>query len=687
MQRGISRPLLFAIGLAILGFAGWTARARPRSLAGQSPKSPAQKPSPTPASAQATPPAAIPNPPSTYSMKSSEGGTPLSTRVVAYQIEARLDPSKHAIAATETLTYHNLTGQPLQTFPFHLYLNAFQPQSTWMTEVRLYGTRGTQAGTAWDPKHFGSITVTKFEVEGMGDLTNKMEFTHPDDNNTLDRTVFQVALPKPVAPGDSVVFHLAFNDVMPEVVERTGYKRDFYMVGQWFPKVGVWWKGAWNCHQFHATTEFFSDFGTYDVKLTVPQDEIVGAGGDLVASATNSDGTKTLEYKSEDVHDFSWTASPHFTDVEDSWTGSAGTVKIHLLMSPGNMRTAPRYLAAVKGTLEKYDEWVGPYPYDRITVVDPPHGALDAGGMEYPTLITAGTSWDMPNGMLVPEVVVEHEFGHQYWYGMVATNEFEEAWMDEGINSYMEVKVMDALYGKNSFINFPFAQLSEDQEQRVSYLSLPDADPITRLGWKFLDTQSYGGITYGKTATALLTLEKILGEETMRHVMHEYFLRYRFTHPTGEDFFKTIEDVSGQNLRWYFDQAFYGTQIADFEIEDAHSDRINWWEEEKPGTKDQTYRTYVTVMRKGDFVAPVDVLVSFENGKTVTEHWDAKDRWIRYSYIGKSKLVDPEHTIWLDRDFFNNSYVVKPDARATHKLENLWMFAVEWLSQVTNWLT
>lgn len=621
------------------------------------------------------------------------GEKPLSTRVVAYQIAASLDPGKHTISATETLTYRNLTGQPQQTFPFHLYLNAFQPQSSWMTEVHLNGTRGQQPGEAWNPKHYGSIKVTNFSVDGAGDLTEKMQFIHPDDNNALDRTVFQVTLPKPIAPGDSVVFHMTFNDVMPEVVERTGYKRDFYMVGQWFPKVGVWWKGAWNCHQFHATTEFFSDFGTYDVKLTVPQDEVVGAGGDFVAATENPGGTKTLEYKSADVHDFSWTASPHFTDVEDTWTGSAGVVKIHLLMSPGHMRSVPRYLKALKGALEKFDEWVGPYPYDRITVVDPPHGGLDAGGMEYPTLITAGTSWDMPKGMLIPELVTVHEFGHQYWYGMVATNEFEEAWMDEGINSYSEVKIMDSLYGKNSFFNFPFLQFSEDQEQRTAFLGDPDADPITRLGWKFINDQSYGGITYGKTATVLLTLEKMLGEETMRKVMHEYFLRYRFTHPTGEDFLKTVQDVSGQNLRWFFDQAFYGTNIVDFQIDDAHSDPVNWWDEGKPGAKNQNqlYRTYVTVRRKGDFIAPVDVVVRFDDGKTVTEHWDGKDRWIRYTYVGKSQVasaaVDPQHVLWLDRDFFNNSYVVAPDSRATHKLENIWVFAAEWVSQLTSWLT
>ena len=613
----------------------------------------------------------------------------LSTRVVAYQIDAKLDAAKHSITATETLTYKNLTGQPQRIFPFHLYLNAFDPKSTFMTEVRLSGTRGTGPDSGWDPKHQGSIKVSKLEAEGMGDLTDKMEFTHPDDGNTDDRTVFQVTLPKAIAPGDSVTFQMSFRDQMPEVVERTGYKRDFLMAGQWFPKVGVWWKGAWNCHQFHSNTEFFADFGTFDVKLTVPENEVVGAAGDLISTEGHSDGTKTLTFHSEDVHDFSWSASPTFTVVEDSWTGSAGKLNIHVLMSPGNMASAPRYIQVLKGTLELYDKWIGPYPYDRITVIDPPHGALDAGGMEYPTLITAGTSWNTPAGVLEPEVVVEHEFGHQYWYAMVATNEFEEAWLDEGINSYLEVKVMDKLYGKNtSVLNFPFAQSDDDGEQRTSYLGVADTDPMTRFGWKFMDSNSYGGVTYGKTATVLLTLEQIIGEDKMIASLHEYFLRYRFKHPTGTDFMKTVEDVSGQDLSWFFNQAISGTNVLDYEIEDAHSDPLNWYEK---NSKDGQYRTYVTVHRKGDFIFPVDLRVTFDDKSTATEHWDGKDRWMRYQYIHPAEVasaeIDPEHKIVLDRNFFNNSYTVAADDRSQHKLAHIWIFASEWLSQLFAWAT
>jgi len=610
----------------------------------------------------------------------------LSTRVVAYQIDARLDTEKHTIAATETLRYKNLTGQPQKTFPFHLYLNAFQPQSTFMTEEHR-----DNPDLDWKPEHFGAITISHLEVTGMGDLTNEMHFTQPDDHNAADHTAMQIELPRAVPAGAEVEFKIAFNDKLPEVVARTGYLRDFYMVGQWFPKVGVWWKGAWNCHQFHNTTEFFADFGTFDVNVTLPQNEIVGAGGDLVASTNHPDGTKTLTFHSEDVHDFSWSASPSFTDVEDFWTGSAGTVKLHVLMSPGNLASAPRYIQVLKGTLALYDQWIGPYPYDRLTVIDPPHGGYQAGGMEYPTLITADTNWFMPKGALLPELVTQHEFGHQYWYGMVATNEFEEAWLDEGINSYMETKGMDALYGKyTSEFNFPFLQLGEDDSQRFSYLQNPDTDPLTRFAWRFYDGDAYGAITYGKTATVLLTLEKIIGEETLRHALRTYFMRYRFTHPTGDDFIKTVEEVSGKDLHWYFDQAISGTQMLDYKILDAHSDALEWDQPEIAWKDAGHYRTYVTVQRKDDFVFPIDVKVTFDDKQSVTEHWDGRDRWVRYTYDRKSQLVsaeiDPDHQVWLDRDFFNNSYIVKADSRATKKLSNIWGFLSEWMAQLLAWL-
>ena len=618
----------------------------------------------------------------------------LSIRVAAYKIEAKLDPANHTITATETLTYHNLTGQPQQTFPFHLYLNAFRPKSTWVAE-----DQRDHASHEWKPEQYGSITVDRMAVAGMDDLTSKIQFVHPDDDNAEDRTVMQVSLPKPVPPGADVQFVMTFTDKLPQVVARTGYLRDFFMVGQWFPKVGVWWKGAWNCHQFHASTEFFADFGTFDVQITLPQNEIVGAAGELISSVNNPDGTKTLVFHSEDVHDFSWAASPSFQVIEDSWTGSAGPVKIHLLMSPGNMPSAPRYLQAQKGALNLFDDWIGPYPYGRITIVDPPHGGFNAGGMEYPTLFTADTTWYMPKSVLLPENVVVHEFGHQYWYGMVATNEFEEAWLDEGINTYMEAKIMDALYGKNtSVIRSRFATLGELEDQRAGimvpgYLGSPDTDPITRLGWRFYDDSAYGAVTYSKTSLVLRTLEKVIGEDTLRQALHTYFLRYRFTHPTSEDFLRTIEEVSGKDLRWYFNQAVYGTNILDYEILDAQSEPLTPNEAKNAGSHSppDIYRTTVAVHRKGDFIFPVDIEIKFDDGKSLIEHWDGRDRWIRYQYDRPAQLVsaeiDPEHRARLELNLYNNSYRVQEDKRAIHKLSNIWTFIGEWFAQLLAWLT
>ena len=216
----------------------------------------------------------------------------------------------------------------------------------------------------------------------------------------------------------------------------------------------------------------------------------------------------------------------------------------------------------------------------------------------------------MPDGLLEPEIVTEHEFGHQYWYGMVATNEFEEAWLDEGINSYTEVKVMDALYGKNtSVMNFPFAQMGETGLQQFGYFSDPDKDPHLAIRLEIHQQQFLRRHHLQQDGHhADYTLEKVIGEDTLRQALHTYFMRYRFTHPTGEDFLKTVEEVSGKDLRWYFNQAVYGTQVLDYSLADAHSDPLKWWDKPAHGSKDngknEVYRTYVTVVRKGDFIFP-----------------------------------------------------------------------------------
>jgi hypothetical protein len=619
--------------------------------------------------------------------------TPMSQRVVHYEIDAKYDPKTHQLEGAETLTYHNLTGQPLDTFPFHLYLNAFQPKATWIRETKREGTRDTSF-EKWDDKDYGADDIKSFEVVGQGDLTSQVQFIQPDDNNKDDKTVVQVKLPKPIPPDGYVQFKIKFHDQFPETLERTGYKRDFLLAGQWFPKVGVWIHGGWNCHQFHGSTEFFADFGVYDVNITLPQNEVVGASGVRVGDTKNADGTETYAYHGDDIHDFAWTASPRYMIKDDVYQGTMGPVALHIMMQPAHWSQVQRHDDILQNTLKRFEAWYGPYPYKTLTLVDPEPGSA-AEGMEYPTFITGGTTWWMPKGIYLPELVIEHEFGHQYWYGMVATNEFEDAWMDEGINSYTEVKVLDDILGKNtSILNIMRVKMGEREQQRLGYIRDPDFDPMTRKGWLFFDYGSYADVTYGKTASVLVTLESVIGEDTMRKAMHEYFMKYRFTHPVPEDFLKTIEEVSGKDLRWYFNQAVYGTNVMDYEVLKIDSSPTDWWkpnfkESKKPGETE--YESEVVIHRKGDFVMPVDILVKFDNGDSVREHWDGQDRWIRYSYDKKAKVVsaqlDPEQKNWLDRNFFNNSKTVEPDGTATRKLANYWTFVSEFFGQfLAGWL-
>jgi hypothetical protein len=621
---------------------------------------------------------------------------PLSQRIVHYEIDAKYDAPNHIVDATEVLTYHNVTGQPLDHFPFHLYQSAFQPNATFVRDAKLMGSRDT-GYEKWEPKYYGSEDIKSIEVEGQGDLTRNLQFIAPDDSNKDDKTVVDLRLAKPVPAGAFVQFKFAFQTKFPETQARSGWKRDFVLGGQWFPKVGVWWHGAWNAHQYHNTTEFFADFGVYDVKLTVPQNEVIGASGVEVSDVTNSDETKTVTYHGDDIHDFAWTASPRFKVKESTYQAQMGPIQLRFLMQPAHWDQVERHERITRETLDRFEKWYGPYPYKTLTVVDPEPDSA-AGGMEYPTFITAGTTWWMPEGLHEVEGVVEHEFGHQYWYGMVATNEFEDAWLDEGINSYTEVKVLDSILGKDtSVLNLAGATYGEREQQRDFYISAPDRDAMAQNAFAYVNSFSYGGVTYGKTASVLLTLEGIIGEDTMAKAMHKYFLKYRFTHPTKEDFLKTIEEVSGKDLRWYFNQAVYGTQVLDYEVLNTNSYPTNWFEEKKKNKKDgkdkkstdTVYQSSVTVHRKGDFVMPIEVEVKFDNNEKVREHWDGQSRWTRFIYLKKAKVVsaeiDPDHTTHIDRDNFNNSMVVEINPKPTHKLSTYWLFVTQWISQAMAW--
>jgi hypothetical protein len=528
----------------------------------------------------------------------------------------------------------------------------------------------------------------------------------------------EVRTPKPLAPGETARFRIEWDSLVPHgSIGRAGWVRDYHFIAQWFPKIGVFWKGRWNCHPFYPWTEFFADFGVYDVRLTLPRGFVVGATGRLEERKENEDGTETFRFVQEDVHDFAWTASRRFLERRAVFDDPGyPKVEIRLLVQPEHAHLADRYLEATKIALRTYGSWSAPYPYPQITVVDPAWGSA-SGGMEYPTLFTGGAYVLAPPELQSPESVTIHEAGHQFWYALVANNEFEEAWLDEGFNSYMTAKAaflslgpegwgrrfFGGDYGRGARTGWPFVApgvLVPRGSDRLEELRRSgEKDVMAKKAWTYRDGGSYGLNSYGKPALVLQTLEGLLGEETMVKVLRTYARRFRFQHPTTEDFIATVNEVTGHDWRWYFDETFFSSDLCDYGVEVKNEPvrtPAGWFEGEggklalKPGESDAVpnersrYESRVTVVRRGGVRLPVELRVDFADGGTVTEPWDGKERWVRFRYEGAKVVraaVDPGRKIALDVFPANNEWVddCRPASRAATKWAARWMF---WLQNL-----
>ena len=378
--------------------------------------------------------------------------SPRSPRNANYSIDVQLDAATRTLTGQGVLTWRNISSISTSELQFHLYYNAWKnTRSTWMREQRLGGRTDLHARPEAD---WGRIEVSSVRLlSAAGDapaieLTSHMRYISPDGNPD-DQTVLAVPLLREVAPGEIVNVLYEWTAKVPRTFARTGAIGNFFFLAQWFPKVGVLEDTGWNCHQFHATTEFFADYGVYDVRITAPTGWIVGATGLSDEPRDNGNGTTTHRYYQEDVHDFAWTTSPDYLDLTGRFEHpTLPDVEMRLLLQPEHAGQADRHFEATRAALTHYGEWYGPYPYEHITIVDPAWRS-GAGGMEYPTLFTAGTRWLAPAGVTDPESVTVHEAGHQFWYGIVGSNEFEHAWLDEGLNSFSEARAIAEAFTPN----------------------------------------------------------------------------------------------------------------------------------------------------------------------------------------------------------------------------------------------
>ena len=285
---------------------------------------------------------------------------PFPPPVASYQITCRLDTEKKTVEGTEVLAWKNTTSRPAATLRLHLYLNAFRN-----TLSTFWRESGGEHRDGVLPDSWGSIEISRMTGPDGADLLPAMRFVAPDDGNANDRTVAEVILPRPVQPGETISVAMDFVSVLPRVSVRTGYKDDFFMVVQWFPKIGVFEEKGWNCHQFHASTEFFSDFGNYDVSIDVPAryKGKVGATGQRVDERETSAGRVLYRFRQQGVHDFAWTADPSYLVLVDAFREAGlGDVQLLLYLQPEHASQAERYFRAAKAALSGYGRVLGGYP-------------------------------------------------------------------------------------------------------------------------------------------------------------------------------------------------------------------------------------------------------------------------------------------------------------------------------------
>jgi hypothetical protein len=463
----------------------------------------------------------------------------------------------------------------------------------------------------------------------------------------------------------------------------------------------------------HLNSEFYADFGSFDVRLTAPKEYTVGATGEPQGAPAEKNGMLTHRYVQGDVHDFAWTADKRSAKpMVETWTGPGSpNVTVTVLYPPEYVASAAPAMKAAKDSLTYFSHTLGPYPYKTLTVVIPPHNAEEAGGMEYPTFFTAEGYAQVEPGTATQyelDFVTIHEFGHGYFYGLLANNEFEEPVLDEGLNEYWDLRMLrergQQIHAATPFMRKigiepafdPFAAERADT---------PRNDPADAPGQNAYDRLQNIGPVYSRTATLMRDLEARVGKEPMERAFKEYYRRWKFRHPSTADLRETLAEVTGQRaaVEAVFAQQVYaatkvddriaginsreqlplpGTrQVGDHWVEDKQGDidkRVKKdreaWKKANPkageGSGPYPFRTEVLVRRYGAAV-PQTLVVKFADGSLETVRWDANDRWHKFSWVRPARAVsaelDPQRLHYLDVSKLDDSRTLKANASASRR--------------------
>ncbi len=572
-----------------------------------------------------------------------------------------------------------------------------------MTETARYGGFRSSVET-----RKGEWGFQDLQTVAQGGKPARFVYVHPDSGPETDHTVVRVDLPEAIAPGATGEIDLTFHDQLPRVVARTGYFDSYHLIAQWFPKVGVLelpgerGVGAggtepgprWNCHELHLFSEFYADFGSYRAALTAPKDYLVRATGAEQGPPKDGPAGITHTFAQDDVHDFVWTAwNGYAAPLVGSYDGPGSPhVQVEVLASPENALSAQSALKGTLDSLKYFSETLGPYPYPHVTCVVPPFNAGESGGMEYETFFTTDAFEGAFHDLV--RFVTVHEFGHGYFMGLLASNEFEEPFLDEGMNEFWDTRM---LKDEVVQIHLPGALEAEglgvppiryDDFERLRGTERFQADPIAGSSWDRFSMGSYG-LVYARTVLVMGDLERRLGGDALGRGMKLYYKRWHHRHPSTADLREALAEGSGQPdvvRAWFASEVFQNTPIDDRVVkvesvarvpqpgtrleegkrierdEDSADKEIkaarDAWRAKHPGGSDDEdtggpypFRSEVLVRRFEGHV-PEKVIVTFGDGSRQELPFPTEERWHRYVFDRPEKVVsaqmDPERAILLD---------------------------------------
>lgn len=575
---------------------------------------------------------------------------------VNYTIQVKLDDVKHELTGSESIEYINNSPDRISFLYMHVWPNAYKNNSTALAK-QLTEAGATDFYYSKDSEK-GYIDQLDFKVNGQAVKWELLK-------DSID--ICKLNLNETLAPGGRITITTPFHVKIPSgEFSRLGHIGQSYQITQWYPKPAVYDRNGWNQMPYLNQGEFYSEFGSFDVSITLPKNYVLGATGDLVdgeketewlnnkvketEAITSFKGldnsfpasdteTKTLRFKQKNVHDFAWFCDKRYHvlrgEVETPHTKHKVSTWVMFTNSEGELwKKSIQYM---NDAIYYYSLWNGDYPYNHATAVD---GTISAGGgMEYPNITVIGTS----GNAFQLDVVITHEVGHNWFYGMLGSNERMHPWLDEGLNSfnenryietkYPDQKLLDMIGGQGIAKALDLKRYKHKSQYEIAYLlsAKKNEDQPIELRSEEYTQLNYGGIVYSKTAIAFDYLMACIGESEMDKAMQYYFEKWHFKHPQPSDLKEAFERSTGRNLNWFFDDLINTTKKLDYKITFSKQNNDGSWD--------------LGVKNTGEIKAPV-IIQGIKNKKLIGEV-------VYDGFSGKQALTFPP----ADIDYFKIDFM------------------------------